>query len=122
MGIITKGMGAILKGKLKPKYYKEKRVSNLEKSGRTTKVKNVTLDSEGRKKTSYRYVGGPLTGFSTKPYMPRKRGQGKLFREKYQKPKKNPKQLKFKFPPREGARTVDQTNVLKQYIKKSEVK
>ena len=32
MGILTKGMGAVLKGKLKPKYYKAKRISNLEKS------------------------------------------------------------------------------------------
>ena len=94
MGILTKGMGAVLKGKLKPKYYKEKRVSNLEKSGRTTKVTNVVLDAKGRKRYSYRYVGGPLTGFSTKPYMPRKRGQGKLFREKYQKPKKKSKTVR----------------------------
>ena len=115
MGIITKGMGAIMKLR------KSRKVSDLKKAGKVP-VKRETIDRFGRRRINTDYVGGPLKGFSYKPKMPRKRGQGKLFREKYQKPKKNPKQLEFKFPPREGARTVDQRNVLKRYIKKSEVK
>ena len=54
-----------------------------------------------------------------KPRMPRKRGQGKLFGEKFEKPKKNFKQLKFKF---KGMNKVDPEKRLKQSIKKSQVK
>ncbi len=139
MGIITKGMGAILKAKMKAKMKaktdkgitalefqrkKSRKVSDLKKAGKTTRVKNVTYGPGGRKRTNYRYVGGPLKGFSTKPYMPRKGGQGRLFREKYEKPKNGdpnvlPGQLKFKF---KGLNKVNPEKRLKRAIKKSEVK
>ena len=64
-------------------------------------------------------MGGPLKGFSYKPKMPRKRGQGKLFGEKFEKPKKDLKQLQFKF---KGMNKVNPEKRLKQSIKKSEVK
>ena len=51
--------------------------------------------------------------------MPRKRGQGKLFGEKFEKPKKDFKQLQFKF---KGMNKVDPEKRLKQSIKKSEIK
>ena len=113
MAIITKGMGAIMK------LTKSRKVSDLKKTGKTFKTQNITYGPDGRKRTNYRYVGGPLTGFSTKPYMPKKSGQGKLFREKFEKPKKDPKQLKFKFT---EVRKVNPEKRLKQVIKKSEVK
>ena len=113
MGIITKGMGAIMKLK------KSRKVSDLKKAGKTTRVKNVTYGPSGRKRTNYQYVGGPLKGFSYKPYMPKVAGQGKLFREKYEKAKKDKRQLEFKF---KGMNKVDPEKRLKQSIKKSEVK
>ena len=113
MGIITKGMGAIMKLK------KSRKVSDLKKAGKTTKVKRVTYDPKGRKVTATTYVGGPLKGFSYKPRMPKKRGQGKLFGEKFEKPKKDTRQLEFKF---EGTRKINPEKRLKQSIKKSEVK
>ena len=115
MGIITKGMGAIMKLK------KSRKVSDLKKAGKVP-VKRETIDKFGRRRINTDYVGGPLKGFSYKPKMPRKRGQGKLFGEKFEKPKKDIRQLEFKFSPRKGARTVDQRDKLKRYIKKSEVK
>ena len=115
MGIITKGMGAIMKLR------KSRKVSDLKKAGKVP-VKRETIDKFGRKRINTDYVGGPLKGFSYKPKMPRKRGQGKLFGEKFEKPKKDIRQLEFKFSPRKGARTVDQRDKLKRYIKKSEVK
>ena len=115
MGIITKGMGAIMKLK------KSRKVSDLKKAGKVP-VKRETIDRFGRRRINTDYVGGPLKGFSYKPKMPRKRGQGKLFGEKFEKPKKDIRQLEFKFSPRKGARTVDQRDKLKRYIKKSEVK
>jgi len=115
MGIITKGMGAIMKLR------KSRKVSDLKKAGKVP-VKRETIDKFGRRRINTDYVGGPLKGFSYKPKMPRKRGQGKLFGEKFEKPKKDIRQLEFKFSPRKGARTVDQRDKLKRYIKKSEVK
>ena len=115
MGIITKGMGAIMKIR------KSRKVSDLKKAGKVP-VKRETIDKFGRRRINTDYVGGPLKGFSYKPKMPRKRGQGKLFGEKFEKPKKDIRQLEFKFSPRKGARTVDQRDKLKRYIKKSEVK
>ena len=115
MGIITKGMGAIMKLR------KSRKVSDLKKAGKVP-VKRETIDKFGRRRINTDYVGGPLKGFSYKPRMPKKRGQGKLFGEKFEKPKKDIRQLEFKFSPRKGARTVDQRDKLKRYIKKSEVK
>ena len=115
MGIITKGMGAIMKLR------KSRKVSDLKKAGKVP-VNRETIDKFGRRRINTDYVGGPLKGFSYKPKMPRKRGQGKLFGEKFEKPKKDIRQLEFKFSPRKGARTVDQRDKLKRYIKKSEVK
>ena len=115
MGIITKGMGAIMKLR------KSRKVSDLKKAGKVP-VKRETIDRFGRRRINTDYVGGPLKGFSYKPKMPRKRGQGKLFGEKFEKPKKDIRQLEFKFSPRKVARTVDQRDKLKRYIKKSEVK
>ena len=117
MAIITKGMGAIMKlAKLKSA---SRKVSDLKKAGKTFKTQNVTYGPDGRKRTNYRYVGGPLKGFSTKPYMPKKSGQGKLFREKFEKPKKDLRQLKFKF---KDIRKVDPEKKLKTAIKRAEVK
>ena len=112
MGIITKGMGAIMKLK------KSRKVSDLKKAGKVP-IKRVTIDSKGRERKNTDYVGGPLKGFSYKPKMPKKRGQGKLFGEKFEKPKKDLKQLKFKF---KGMNKVNPEKRLKQSIKKSEVK
>ena len=112
MGIITKGMGAIMKLR------KSRKVSDLKKAGKGP-IKRKTIDKFGREKTNIDYVGGPLKGFSYKPKMPRKRGQGKLFGEKFEKPKKNLKQLQFKF---KGINKVNPEKRLKQSIKKSEVK
>ena len=112
MTLYTKGMGAIIKLK------KSRKVSDLKKAGKVP-IKRETIDKFGRKKTNIDYVGGPLKGFSYKPRMPRKRGQGKLFGEKFEKPKKNFKQLKFKF---KGMNKVDPEKRLKQSIKKSEIK
>ena len=111
MSIITKGMGAII---LK----KSRKVSDLKKAGKVP-IKRKTIDKFGREKTNIDYVGGPLKGFSYKPKMPRKRGQGKLFGEKFEKPKKDLKQLQFKF---KGMNKVNPEKRLKQSIKKSEVK
>jgi len=113
MTIFTKGMGAVMKLK------KSRKVSDLKKTGKTFRTQNVTYGPDGRKRTNYRYVGGPLTGFSTKPYMPKKSGQGKLFREKFEKPKKNFKQLKFKF---KNEDKVGAMKRLKTAIKRAEVK
>ena len=112
MGIITKGMGAIMKLR------KSRKVSDLKKAGKVP-VKRETIDRFGRRRINTDYVGGPLKGFSYKPKMPRKRGQGKLFGEKFEKPKKDLKQLQFKF---KGMNKVNPEKRLKQSIKKSEVK
>ncbi len=112
MTLYTKGMGAIIKLK------KSRKVSDLKKAGKVP-IKRETIDKFGRKKTNIDYVGGPLKGFSYKPRMPRKRGQGKLFGEKFEKPKKDFKQLQFKF---KGMNKVDPEKRLKQSIKKSEIK
>jgi len=112
MAIITKGMGAIMK------LTKSRKVSDLKKAGKVP-VKRETIDKFGRKRINTDYVGGPLKGFSYKPKMPRKRGQGKLFGEKFEKPKKDPKQLKFKF---KDIRKVDPEKRLKTAIKRAEVK
>ena len=112
MGIITKGMGAIMKLR------KSRKVSDLKKAGKVP-VKRETIDKFGRRRINTDYVGGPLKGFSYKPKMPRKRGQGKLFGEKFEKPKKDLKQLQFKF---KGMNKVNPEKRLKQSIKKSEVK
>jgi hypothetical protein len=111
MAILTKGMGAIMKLR------KSRKVSDLQKAGKVP-VKRVTIDSKGRERKNTDYVGGPLKDFSYKPQMPRKRGQGKLFGEKFEKPKKDPKQLKFKF---KGEDKVDPKKRLKTAIKRAEV-
>ena len=137
MTIFTKGMGAIMKAvKGKPKKVqtfdevmirrskkpiKSRKVSDLKKAGKTFKTQNVSVDRFGKEKVSYRYVTGPLKGFTMKPYMPGKRGQGKLFREKFEKPKKESKQLKFKFPPM-STRPGGNLKRLETNIKKAEVK
>ena len=96
MTIITKGMGAVLKAittksgnhaKLAEKGYKKIKVSRVTptKKGSTTQVRMV----------------GPFKGFSTKPKMPVRKGQGVLFTEKYGTmpgdPNVLPGQLKFNF-------------------------
>ena len=96
MTILTKGMGAVLKGittksgkhaKLAEKGYDKKIVTRLTstKKGSTTQTRMV----------------GPFKGFSTQPKMPVKKGQGVLFTEKYQTMPKDPNvlpgQLKFNF-------------------------
>tara|TARA_R100001510_G_scaffold49492_1_gene47879 strand:- start:60 stop:413 length:354 start_codon:yes stop_codon:yes gene_type:complete len=117
MAIITKGMGAIMKLK------KSRKVSDLKKAGKVP-IKRKTIDKFGREKTNIDYVGGPLKGFSYKPKMPRKRGQGKLFGEKFEKSKNKdpnvlPGQLKFKF---KGEDRVNPEKRLKTAIKRAEVK
>ena len=96
MTIITKGMGAVLKAittksgkhaKLAEKGYERKIVTRLTptKKGYTKEVRMV----------------GPFKGFSTKPKMPVRKGQGVLFTEKYETmpgdPNVLPGQLKFNF-------------------------
>ena len=93
MGIITKGMGAILKKG-------SKKFSDLEKKGyKKITVKRLTPQKGGKDKAMTRLVG-PLKGFNTKPKMPVRKGQGVLFREKYETMPKGgelPGQLKFNF-------------------------
>ena len=96
MTLLTKGMGAVLKGittksgkhaKLAEKGYEKKTVTRLTptKKGTTTMTRMV----------------GPLKGFSTEPKMPKRKGQGVLFTEKYETMPKDPNvlpgQLKFNF-------------------------
>ena len=96
MTLLTKGMGAVLKGittksgkhaKLAEKGYEKKTVTRITptKKGYTTEVRMV----------------GPLKGFSTKSKMPKRKGQGVLFTEKYETMPKDPNvlpgQLKFNF-------------------------
>jgi len=115
MTIITKGMGAIIK-----KYART--VSSLKKSGKTFKIKDETIDKKGRVRKNTRYVSGPVKDFTYKPKMPRKRGQGKLFGEKFEKAKKDPKQLvlpglkKGRFGP------ISPEKKIKRLSKKAEVK
>ena len=135
MTIITKGMGAIMKKavKGKPKKVqtfdevimrrlkpiKSRKISDLKKTGKTFKTQNISVDRFGKERVNYRYVTGPLKGFTMKPYMPGKRGQGKLFREKFEKPKEESKQLKFKFKNEDKVGAVKR---LKTAIKRAEVK
>ena len=131
MGIITKGMGAILKAKMKAKTDKgitgldfqrkrSRKVSDAIKAGRVP-VKRKTVDKFGREKINIDYMRGPFEDYSYKPRMPRKRGQGKLFGEKFKKPKKQTKQLEFDFKYKRK-QTVNPEKRLKRAIKKSEVK
>ena len=96
MGIITKGMGAILKSR-----YTGKSSKMAEKGYKVIKDKRYT--PEGGMRTQKR-MAGPLVGFNTKPKMPGTKtgkGQGTLFREKYGTMPKDPNvlpgQLKFNF-------------------------
>ena len=119
MTIITKGMGVILKkattkssiehSKLAEKGYKKIKVPRLTptKKGSTTQVRMV----------------GPFKGFSTKPKMPVRKGQGVLFTEKYERmpgdPNVLPGQLKFKF---KNKKQKDPAKTLKTLTKKAEIK
>ena len=68
MTILTKGMG-----------------------GAKILIKKLT-DMSGRKRI---VKGGELEDFTYKTKMPRNKGQGKLFTEKFKKERKGPKQLKL---------------------------
>ena len=113
MGIITKGMGAILKSgkhsKLAKKGYERKTVTRVTptKKGATTMTRMV----------------GPFKGFSTKHKMPVRKGQGVLFTEKYERmpgdPNVLPGQLKFKF---KNKKQKDPAKTLKTLTKKAEIK
>jgi len=94
--IFTKGMGAVLKG-ITTKSGKHAKLA--EKGYERIKVPRVTPTKKGS--TTMTRMVGPLEGFSTKPKMPVRKGQGVLFTEKYQTMPKDPNalpgQLKFKF-------------------------
>ena len=96
MTILTKGMGAVLKG-ITTKSGKHSKLA--EKGYKKVKVPRVTPTKKGST-TQVRMVG-PLEGFSTKAKMPVRKGQGVLFTEKYQTMLKDPNalpgQLKFNF-------------------------
>ena len=96
MTILTKGMGAILKG-ITTKSGKHAKLA--EKGYQKVKVPRVTETKKGST-TQVRMVG-PLLGFSTKTKMPVRKGQGVLFTEKYETMPKDPNvlpgQLKFNF-------------------------
>jgi hypothetical protein len=118
MGIITKGMGAILKKG-------SKKFSDLEKKGyEKIIVKRLTPQKGGKTKTMTRMVG-PLKGFSTKPKMPTRKGQGVLFTEKYQTMPRDPNvlpgQLSFKYM-RRKRKATDPVKKLKTLTKKAEIK
>ena len=106
MTIITKGMGAIIKGgrkklsvsqKAKASAAKDKAISKIvsgkrklyrKKFGKepTFKMKNPLT---GKTRRDVVLVKGPVTGFNVDPKMPKagKKGQGKLFTETRKKPK-----------------------------------
>jgi|5B_taG_2_1085324.scaffolds.fasta_scaffold186600_2 hypothetical protein len=120
MTLLTKGMGAVLKGittksgkhaKLAEKGYEKKTVTRL------------TTTKQGGK-TMTRMVG-PLKGFSTEPKLPKRKGQGVLFTEKYETMPKDPNvlpgQLSFKFMKRKRKAT-DPVKKLKTLSKKAEIK
>tara|TARA_R100001163_G_scaffold55845_1_gene43408 strand:- start:858 stop:1175 length:318 start_codon:yes stop_codon:yes gene_type:complete len=101
MTLITKGMGAIIKGIAKKK--PSKAFSVLEKKG-YKKIKFTRPTAEGGTRTQTRMVGGEHKGFLYTPKMPRTKtgkGQGVLFTEKFKTMPKDPNvlpgQLKFKF-------------------------
>ena len=118
MTLFTKGMGAVLKG-ITTKSGKHAKLA--EKGYKKVKVPRVTETKKGST-TQVRMVG-PLVGFSTKPKMPVRKGQGVLFTEKYQTMPKDPNvlpgQLKFKF---KNQKQKDPAKTLKTLTKKAELK
>ena len=84
MGIITKGMGAILKAKAFPSNAARKEAGYTDKAVRT-----YTDQKTGKTRRDVVLVKGPVTGFNYKPKLPKaeKKGQGKLFTETRKKPK-----------------------------------
>ena len=98
MGIITKGMGAILKKAL-PSNAARKEAGYTEKAIRT-----YTDSKTGKTRRDVVLVKGPITGFNYNPKMPKtgKRGQGRLFTEtrKIKESKQLELPLKRTFGPR----------------------
>ena len=96
MTLLTKGMGAVLKGIITKS---GKHAKLAEKGYQKVKVPRVTETKKGST-TQVRMVG-PLKDFSTEPKMPVRKGQGVLFTEKYETMPKDPNvlpgQLKFNF-------------------------
>ena len=118
MTLFTKGMGAVLKG-INTKSGKHSKLA--EKGYEKVRVPRVTPTKKGST-TQVRMVG-PLVGFSTKPKMPVRKGQGVLFTEKYGTmpgdPNVLPGQLKFKF---KNQKQKDPAKTLKTLTKKAELK
>jgi len=106
MTLFTKGMGAVLKGIKKtrsPKGFGKRNPSKLAKKGYKVVIDQRYMP-EGEIRKQKRMVGGPLKGFNTTPRMPKTKtgkGQGVLFKEKYESvprdPNALPGQLKFNF-------------------------
>jgi len=121
MTILTKGMGAVLKG-ITTKSGKHSKLA--EKGYERKTVTRLTPQKGGKVKTMTRLVG-PLKGFSTKPKMPKRKGQGVLFTEKYQTMPRDPNvlpgQLSFKLMKRKRKAT-DPVKKLKTLTKKAEIK
>ena len=121
MTILTKGMGAVLKA-ITTKSGKHAKLA--EKGYERKTVTRLTPQKGGKVKTMTRMVG-PLKGFSTKPKMPKRKGQGVLFTEKYQTMPRDPNvlpgQLSFKFMKRKRKAT-DPVKKLKTLTKKAEIK
>ena len=116
MGIITKGMGAIIKLK------KSRKVSDLKKAGYKDKaVRTYTDQKTGKTRRDVVLVRGPVTGFNVNPKMPKagKKGQGKLFTETRKKPKEF-KQLELPLKRTFGPRGMLKN--LQSKIKKAEIK
>ncbi len=81
MGIITKGMGAIMKLK------KSRKVSDLKKAGKVP-IKRKTIDKFGRERTNIDYAGG-FKDFFNKKKKPKRKKKKKFFLKKKKKKKKN---------------------------------
>ena len=119
MTLLTKGMGVILKKATTKSSRKHSKLA--EKGYKKIKVPRVTPTKKGST-TQVRMVG-PLKGFSTKSKMPKRKGQGVLFTEKYETMPKDPNvlpgQLKFKF---KNKKQKDPAKTLKTLTKKAEIK
>ena len=135
MTLLTKGMGAVIKGIKKtrsPKGFGKRNPSKLTEKGYKVVIgQRYTPEGDIRKQKK---MVGPLKGFNIKPKMPKTKtgkGQGVLFTEKYQTMPKDPNalpgQLKFNFKRkgitgRYNRKTKDMPKKLKTLIKKAEIK
>jgi|TARA_R100001460_G_C3478644_1_gene168016 hypothetical protein len=107
MGIITKGMGAILKAKAFPSNAARKEAGYTDKAVRT-----YTDQKTGKTRRDVVLVKGPVTGFNYKPKLPKaeKKGQGKLFTETRKKLKEF-KQLELPLKRTFGPRKIKKAEI-----------